>query len=206
VNKNNRRPLRYIPTGPKQPFSDANAIFNTTWLEMLFNGGHALHPQRTDDMPNYKIPSFTEQLANTDLSPVNDRQPLVGFSTLIHDIPLESFLDEKVLARSYADSYRLLFARAMSSILDKNFTTKIEVEGAQTIETDAVVLEPIFTYIVIGFLSVITLATVILLCLTTSRTLNLCSDPSTIGSVSLPHSDRYSMAHQHQNLGDGPRE
>lgn len=187
VNKNSRRPLRFVSTGPKQPFSDPHSIFNTTWLEMLLNGGVAFHRQRTDDLPNEKIPGFAEQLAKTNLSYVSDRQPLVGFSTLIHEIPLESFLDREVLARSYEDSYRLLFARAMSDVLKSNFTTRREVKGARMIGTDAVVLEPIFTYIVIGFLGAITLATIVLFYLSAKRTLNLRSDPSTTGSVSSPY-------------------
>ena len=187
VNKKDRRPLRYIPTGPKQPFSDTHMVFNTTWLEMLFNGGTTFHHSRTNNLPNDNIPNFAEQIAKTNLSLADETQPLVGFSTLIHETALEDFLDWKVLARSYADSYRLIFARAMTEVLDDSFEAIKEVKGVRTVVTDAVVLEPIFTYAVLGFLAVIILATTVLLYLSTKRTLNLFSDPSTIGSVSSTH-------------------
>ncbi|KAF1967336.1 hypothetical protein BU23DRAFT_483897, partial [Bimuria novae-zelandiae CBS 107.79] len=158
--------------------------FNTTWLETILNSGYSDNRIRVDELPNTKTPNFAEQVAETNLSFVNDRQPLVGFSTMIDRIPLEDFLDWRVLAHSYADSYRLLFARAMADVLDANFTTAAQVVGTRMLATDAVVLEPTFTLIVIGLLSVIVVATALLLCLSLRRKLNLRSDPSTIGTTS----------------------
>ena len=92
---------------------------------------------------------------------VNDRQPLVGFSIMIQKQPLEELLDWKVLAHAYTDVHRLLFARAVAEVLDYEFTNTMTVTGSRTIKTDAVVLEPIFTGIVVGILGVISVVTMV---------------------------------------------
>lgn len=185
VNGASKLPIQVVPLGPKLPLDDNNLVFNTTWLEMQLSGGFAYNPNRRDELPNKKITSFAGQIAATNLSFVDDREPLVGFSTFIDTRPLEDFLDWKVLARSYADSYRLLFARVMVDVLDDDFQTVEEVAGMQLLATEAVVVQPVFTYIVVGFLSVIGVATAVLLYLSAGRILGLFSDPCTIGSVRL---------------------
>lgn len=184
VNKKTQLPIRYSPLGPKQSLEDTNTVFNTTTLEMMFSGGIPNQRVRGDELPINEIPGFADQLAQTNLSWTNNRQALIGFSTLINDTPLEDLLDWRNLSRSYADAYRLLFARAMTSIMDVEFGSTKSIAGVRMLHTDAVTLEPIFTFIVAGFLSAIILATFVLLGLTVKRKLKLRSDPSTIGSVS----------------------
>lgn len=187
VQKSSNRPVRIVPLEQKQPLNDTHAILNTTVLEMLFSGGYPQTRTRLDELPNHKIPSLAAQLAETNVSFADDREPLVGFSVLMDQVPPEDLLDWKVLARSYADSYRLMFARAMVDVLDDGFNTTKTVTGTRRFETNAVGLEPVFTFIVMGFLGLIALSTTVLLCLSRSRNLSLRSDPSTIGSVSSFH-------------------
>lgn len=191
-------PIQVIPLGPKLPLNDTNIIFNTTWLEMQLSGGFPDYRIRQDELPNGKITSFAGQIATTNLSSIDDRQPLAGFSTFIAERPLEDFLDWKILARSYADSYRLLFARVMADVLDNSFQTIEEIPGTRALATNAVVLQPVFTYIVVGFLCVITVATAVLLYLNAGRMLDLVSDPCTIGSVSSSLRRNY-MNRPHRN-------
>ena len=184
VNKETQQPIRVLPLGPKESLDDANTVFNTTWLEMIFSGGIPDQRVRGDDIPIHRMPSLAEQVAQTNLSWTNDRQPLIGFSTLINENPLEDLLDWKTLSQSYAAAYQLLFARAMTDVLGSKFEDTKHITGVRVLRTDAVALEPVFTFIVIGFLSVIVLATIVLWVLTAKRELKLRSDPSTIGSVS----------------------
>ncbi|KAL1593815.1 hypothetical protein SLS60_010547, partial [Paraconiothyrium brasiliense] len=183
VERANKHPVRVVPLGPKQPLTETKNIFNTTLMEMLLNGGIPPNPPRENELPSRKVPNFIEHVMEKGLTWPSDRQPMVGFSTMIDDTPLEDFLDWKVLAQTYAKAYRLVFARAMVEVLDPSFTSLKEVAGSRSIATGSVVLEPLFTYIVIGFLCVIVVATIVLLFLSTTRTLNLRSDPSTIGTV-----------------------
>lgn len=193
VTKETQQPIQVLPLGPKERLDDTNKIFNVTWLEMLFSGGIPDQHIRRDDIPTEKIPSLAEQVAQTNLSWTNDRQPLVGFSTLINEIPLEDLLDWKTLSQAYTATYRLLFARAMTDVLNAKFGATRNITGTRMVRTDAVALEPIFTFIVIGFLSAIIFATIVLIGLTVQRKLRLRSDPSTIGSVSFWNNIQYSM-------------
>jgi hypothetical protein len=186
VHAGSRQPISVVPLGLKQPLDDTNNVFNTTLMEMLFSGGLPLNSPRENELPNRKVPNFIEQVVEKGLTSPADRQPMVGFSTMIDDTPLEDLLDWEVLSRSYAKAYRLVFARAMVEVLKNNFTITKEVAGSRSMTTDSVVLEPLFTYIVIGFLGIIAVATIVLLCLSMRRTLKLCSDPSTLGTVSRP--------------------
>ncbi|KAJ4346856.1 uncharacterized protein N0V89_010788 [Didymosphaeria variabile] len=185
VDRAKKQPVRVVPLGPKQPLKETNNIFNTTLMEMLLNGGIPPDPPRENELPGRKVPNFIEQVMEKGLTWPSDRQPMVGFSTMVDDTPLEDFLDWKVLAQTYAKAYRLVFARAMAEVLISNssFTSTQEVAGSRSIATGSVVLEPLFTYIVIGLLGVIAVVTMVLLLLSTTRTLNLRSDPTTIGTL-----------------------
>ena len=112
---------------------------------------------------------------------------MVGLAVAVGNRSLEDYLDWKVLSKSYADAYRLIFARAMVEVFNAStmaaFSTSDGILGQQRVMTEAVVLEPVFVYIVEGFLGVVSLCTIALLYLTLTRKRNLCSNPSTIASV-----------------------
>jgi hypothetical protein len=61
--------------------------------------------------------------------------------------------------------------------------TSRKTQGEQRVKTEAIVLEPVFVYIVGGFLGVVSIATIALLALTLTMKRNLKFNPSTIASV-----------------------
>lgn len=181
-----KRPLTVIPLGDKQPI--AIGMFNSTYLESQMNGGSG-YEVRGDTLPLKSLPDYLERIAETNVSlttgPTGSGtvQPMVGLALEVSKQPLEKYLDWKVLSKSYADAYRVLFARAMVDILDTDFQSSENITGLQQITTEAVVLEPVFTYIVEGLLGVISAATIVLLYLSITRQRNLRWDPNTIAGI-----------------------
>lgn len=181
-----RLPITITPTGDKQPL--ASNVFNSTYLQIQMNGGSS-YEIRGDNLPSVSLPDYLERIAETNVSLTTGSmgggtvQPMVGLSLAVSDRPLEDYLDWKVLSKSYADAYRLLFSRAMVDVLDRDFASSDSVTGQRTISIEAVVLEPVFTYIVEGLLGVVSIATLALLYLSVTRTRKLHSDPSTIASI-----------------------
>jgi hypothetical protein len=174
-------------TGDKEPL--APNLFNTSRLEQLMSSKSLGDEVRGDLLPMKSIPDYYDSIGRTNLSLTSGPQgagmvqPMVGLALAVSNLRLEEYLDWKVLAKSYADGYRLLFSRAMRDVLDQDFQTFDNVTGQVTDITEAVVLEPVFVYIVEGFLGAISLATIALLYLSVTRTKNLRSNPSTIAAV-----------------------
>ncbi|EMD86120.1 hypothetical protein COCHEDRAFT_1203266 [Bipolaris maydis C5] len=180
-------PSKVDPTGEKRPLQDG--IFNTTLLEELMDSISIAQEVRGDLLPTKAMPEYFDPIARTNLSLSTGPngaglvQPMVGLALSVSNRPLEEYLDWKVLAKSYADGYRLLFARAMREVLNQDFRSVETVTGRVVDNTEAVVLEPVFVYIVEGFLGVLSLATIALLYLSMTRKKPLRSNPSTIAAI-----------------------
>ncbi|KAI4937671.1 hypothetical protein J4E85_000106 [Alternaria conjuncta] len=175
------------PTGAKKPLE--SSLFNTTRLEQLMSSNSLGDEVRGDLIPSKSVPDYIDSIARTGLSlgsgPMGAGvvQPMVGLALAVSNLPLEDYLDWKVLAKSYADGYRLMFARAMRDVLDQDFRTSNNVTGHIIDTTEAVLMEPVFVYVVEGFLGAISLATIALLYLSLTRSKNLRSNPSTIAAI-----------------------
>ena len=191
----NQKPLNILPLEEKQLL--APDIFNTSTFEELLNAGSLGYEVRGDNLPAKSTPSYLEPLATSNISLTSGggglTQAMVGLAVGVDNQPLEGYLDWKVLSKSYADAYRLVFARAMVDVLGNDFQTSKNVMGERQIRTEAVVLEPVFIYIVEGLLGVVSLATLALLYLSLSRKRNLRTDPSTIASVMSIVADNQSL-------------
>jgi hypothetical protein len=187
-----RAPLKVQALAEKQPLEWD--VFNTTNFESIMNGGSIPGVSvRSDVVPTFSLPKYGDLVARTNLTMTN--MPMVGLAIGAGSRPLEDYLDWKVLSEAYADAYRLLFVRAMVDVLggdsnsstialgQQNFKTSKEVLGEQSITSEAVSLVPVFVHIVVGFLGVVSLATVALLFLSLVRKRNLRTDPSTIASI-----------------------
>ncbi|EUC44792.1 hypothetical protein COCMIDRAFT_97244 [Bipolaris oryzae ATCC 44560] len=180
-------PSKVDPVGEKKPLQDG--IFNTTLLEQLMNSISNAHEVRGDLLPTKAMPEYFDPIARTNLSLSTGPngaglvQPMVGLALSLSNRPLEEYLDWKVLAKSYADGYRLMFSRAMREVLNQDFRSVETVTGRVVDNTEAVVLEPVFVYIVEGFLGVVSLATIALLYLSVTRRKPLRSNPSTIAAI-----------------------
>jgi hypothetical protein len=177
-------PLNTTPLGEKQVLPWY--AFNVTWFEGVINSGAFGVEGRGDSLPAKGMPTYLETIAGTDLSAIGGfgtLQPMVGLAVSTSARPLQDYLDWRALSKSYADAYQLLFVRAMVDVLGNGPKSSKVVEGRQQITTETVTLEPIFVYIVEGFLSVVSLATIALLVISLIRKRRLGTDPSTIASI-----------------------
>jgi hypothetical protein len=65
---------------------------------------------------------------------------------------------------AYEAAYRVLFVNAMAEVLATNFTTTTkDSPGWRQVESEAVLLEPVFVYLVEGFLGAVSICALILL-------------------------------------------
>jgi hypothetical protein len=144
------QPLDVKATGERQPL--ASEIFDITMFETSLNTGSAVQRVRADILPTTAVPTYYGAIVNTELSRVDISgmaiHPMACLAALAGRQPLEAYLKWENLAKSYADAYRLMFARAMVDVLGNKFTTSNQVGGQQRLITEALVLEPIFVYVV----------------------------------------------------------
>jgi len=183
IDSHSKQPISFVALKPKQQLTGTK--FNTTWLEQMMSVGETLTVARGDVIPGSTVPSWVEQLADTDLTDTGENQPMVGMAAVIaqRTESLQDYLDWHVLASSYQQAWRLIFARAMADVLGGDLTDSKQVAGERTVFTEAVTLSSEFTYIVEGLLGVVSIVAVLLLLITSSRPKVLRSNPSTIASL-----------------------
>lgn len=204
VDRVTKSPIQVTALEDKQPLK--KDLFNATHWEAQMTTGASDFEVRGDNMPTVSVPDYLEYIADTNVSIGTGTdgggvvQRLVGLSLAVSELPLEDYLDWKVLSKSYADAYRLIFSRTMVDILGDDFATSEDMRGYQQYTTEAVVLEPVFTYIVEGILGTISLATIMLLYLSITRTRHLRTDPSTIASVMSLVADNEPLLVDFENL------
>ncbi|KAJ4993417.1 hypothetical protein SVAN01_00965 [Stagonosporopsis vannaccii] len=204
VDRISQRPLKVVTLEGKQPLN--KDIFNATHWEAQMTTGSSSRDIRGKSLPMTAVPDYVEYMAMTNLSITTGSagagfvQRLVGLSLAVSALPLEEYLDWKVLSKSYADAYRLIFSRTMVDILGDGFSSSEVSMGVQQYTTEAVVLEPVFVYIVEGLLGAISVATIMLLYLSTTRARNLRADPSTIASIMSLVADNESLLTEFENL------
>jgi hypothetical protein len=86
----------------------------------------------------------------------------MAFTQTKHD--LHEFSDPLIMKNAYEAAYRFLFVNAMAEVLATNFTTTTrESPGRRLVETEAVLLEPVFVYLVEGFLGAVSVCALVLL-------------------------------------------
>jgi hypothetical protein len=175
-----KAPLAVIALANREPLEWD--IFNTTNLEMIMNSGSTVKV-RGDALPTMSLPDYRDEVARLNLTLAPSLMPMVGLAIGASTRPLGEYLDWQVLSTAYADAYRLLFVRAMVDVLNNGTEFLKDVSGQQHATSQAVVLEPVFVHIVVGFLGVVSVATIALLVLTFIRRRNLRTDPSTIASI-----------------------
>lgn len=178
-----KRPTHFEPLGQKRQAD--NTLFNSTWMEQILNGGWTGSFLRGDGLPDMTIPNYMEKVADMNVSWISDPQPMMNLAILAgKQTELDNYLDWRLLASSYQTAYRLLFSRAMIDVLAaREYSSHNTVSGQLVSNTSAVILEPVFTYIVVGILgALIVLATILLYQSVTTHTV-LRQDPGTIASL-----------------------
>ena len=181
VDSRTKAPIQVVTTSTKRPLSADK--FNTTWMLDLLEVGLVGVQARGDAFPDNFMPSWYDQMLDTGLSWPTNTNPMTSMAVAIENRPLPDYIDWRVLADAYQKAWGLLFARAMVDALGVEAATLDQVDGWRTVTTDAVVLEPIFTYIVEGLLGVVSIVASILLFISCTRRTALHSNPSTVASV-----------------------
>lgn len=197
-----KEPQKIDPLGDKKilPWN----IFNSSMFETSLNAGTLGFEIRSDALPSNELPTYLESLAKTNISILTGGggviQPMVGLAFSLGTRPLADYLDWQVLSKAYADAYRLLFARAMVVVLGNDFADAIEATGTSRITTEAVILEPVFVYIVEGFLGAVSLLAIALFALSFMRMRKLRTNPSTVASLMAIVADNASLLSDFSDL------
>lgn len=125
---------------------------------------------------------------------------MAGFITGASNYSVEELLDPEALRAAYEATYRIIFARSMVEILDQDFTNTQVINGSTSYVMAAVVVVPVFTYIVQGLLGFISLCSIALAIISIRRKWSLHSDPATIASVMALVSDNPALLHDFAKL------
>jgi len=188
-----KAPVGVITLGPKQNLSDN--LFNVNDFENTLASGTRSPTFNENMLPVTRLPRYLDDLKGLS-QVVNSKGGIILHSMAAMAVTaggpnLGKYLDPAELAKSYEIAYRLLFARAMVDVLKTDFTSQTaETYGQELLESQAVVLEPIFTHLVQALLGFVSLAAMSLMFIRfrTRNHASLLSDPGK--SVATFHDDR----------------
>jgi hypothetical protein len=156
-------------------------MFNSSDFEAAMSMGNDDLGTRTD-FPTALWPNQESFLANTPLNMAYLRK-MTPFAIGSFQVPMDEYLDPSVLDQSYQAAYRLLFARHMSDVLSSEIDKEAISTGFHQYTTQAIILVPVFTYVVTAFLALTVLLAVALAYYSWVRDLRLHSDPATISAA-----------------------
>jgi hypothetical protein len=138
-------------------------LFNTTLFHSRLSAGNWQSRTRSDSLPLDTLSKFLDNDASTNVTAPDI--PTLAMTLIAARHRLKDLLNPQSLGEAYEVVYRLSFARAMAEILRTDFFTAIsQTIGIQAQQVDAVVLEPVFTYLVETLLGVVSVEAMILLC------------------------------------------
>lgn len=158
INAVTGHPSHVAPRGAKRPISAD--VFNTTVFEDTLAAGERQILTREATIPVTRLASCLEYLSSSDLTPsVFATSPLMTTVMSEWTDRFEELLDPKRLGEAYESIYQLFFARAMADILKPNSSASETVKtGRRGEQIEAVVLEPVFVYLVEVFLGLISVS------------------------------------------------
>ncbi|KZM28707.1 uncharacterized protein EKO05_0009920 [Ascochyta rabiei] len=183
IDAKTRAPINITTTSGKRALPAEK--WNSTYFEQQMNTGQ-LNEFIRGALPLDKWPDQLETISTHPVSLINfatDIQPMAGYIIGASQRPLEELLDSRALAAAYESVYRIVFARSMVQILDQDFTTTFNSSGRYDYEAAAIVVVPVFTYIVEGLLGFVSVCGIILLLISLKLTWKIRSDPATIASI-----------------------
>ncbi|KAF1847952.1 uncharacterized protein K460DRAFT_363966 [Cucurbitaria berberidis CBS 394.84] len=182
VDASTQRPLKIEAKSEKVPLPAET--WDSKFFEDQMNGGK--QEQIRDTLPLKYWPDQLETLSTVPLSLAPEGLALVTMAGLVvgaSQRSLADLLDPEALRAAYETTYRIIFARSMVEILDQKFTNTRTVNGSTEHMTAAVVVVPVFTYLVEGLLGFVSLCSIALIVISIRRKWSLHSDPATIASV-----------------------
>ncbi|KAB2578245.1 hypothetical protein DBV05_g3192 [Lasiodiplodia theobromae] len=174
-----RSPLHVVTTGPKVPLRES--LFNTTSFEWGMNSGREQFKNR-GDYPIISWPSMKDQVQDMDLD-LTYLGPMAGFAIAAYQRPAIDYLDPDLLKASYQAAYRLLFSRQMVDVLSSELDSSTATGGTRQYTSRAVIVVPVFAYLVEGLLGLVIIFAAFLLYISMARPRNLSSNPGNIGSM-----------------------
>ncbi|KAJ4983537.1 hypothetical protein SVAN01_10953 [Stagonosporopsis vannaccii] len=186
VDARTNAPIEYVAQGEERQLP--SELFNTSVFEETLVLGQRQALIRDNVLPGYTIPKYLEQVPDTDLTTGFRSQlpPMAAMAMMASKNRLPELLDPQALADAYLLVYQLLFARAMTDVLKTDFSAATsEVVGQRVERLEAVVLEPVFTYLVEAFLGLVSVAAIVMLGIgyLHSTRKHLVDDPGSIAAV-----------------------
>lgn len=183
ISAQTKSPIHITAIGEKEQLPTEK--WNSTFFEYQMNTGRN-NGENRGALPFAVWPDQLETLSTLPLS-LGDQgavlQAMAGYVVGAARRPLEELLDPEVLRTAYEATYRIIFARSMLEILDQEFVSPDVVQGELLHTMRAIVVVPVFTYVVEGLLGVVSLCSIVLLVISMRRKWNLRSDPVTIASI-----------------------
>lgn len=166
-------------------------LFNSTLFENAMNTGVAStdstgpppdgYTLRTD-FPTQQWPDQASYLEKTAFDTAN-LAPMVPFAIGATQFEMDDYLNGTNLANAYQSAYRVLFARQLADVLSSSLDNSTTNRAVFAYTTQAIALEPAFTYAVESLLAVATISAIGLLFYNRQRPSHLAADPSTISSL-----------------------
>lgn len=153
-------------------------VFNTSDFEAAMSQGTERNPMRTL-FPTSNWPDQTSFVANMPIN-LQTLPRMAPFAIGSTQRSAVEYLDGDLLADSYQRAFQILFARTMAEVFPKSLNLTSKMSGQRQFTTQAIIVVPVFAYIAQGLLATTILLILWLLIISTSRTLNLTADPSTI--------------------------
>lgn len=155
-----RHPKAVRLQGVRRPLSAD--IFNTTVFEDVVASAVRQVQIGEESLPGNQFPDCAGQLYDTSFDTTSGSEPITNMVVAMNKHRLQDLQDPESLAAAYESAYQLLFAGSMTEILKTDFSdTTSAGSGIREARLEAVVLEPLFTHLVTGFLAVVSVAMMI---------------------------------------------
>ncbi|THX68971.1 hypothetical protein D6D05_09204 [Aureobasidium pullulans] len=171
-----------VPVGSKQPLP--GNLINITDLEWSMSQGYELNINR-GSFPTSSWPDPHERV-HTNFPEVYWTYYLPFMASLAlgaYQRPTAEYLDAETLKDSYQAAFRLLLARKLADILSTDFNDTDAVLATRHYQTQAVIMVPVFVYVVQGFLATTTIIALLIFSIPSWKKTNLVREPATIASL-----------------------
>ncbi|GAD93567.1 hypothetical protein MYCGRDRAFT_110449 [Paecilomyces variotii No. 5] len=114
---------------------------------------------------------------------VDSSSNLTPFALRITGLPGPALFQPENMQNAFEAAHQMLFALAAQAVLRSPSDTMPMTKGIAAASVRAVVMVPVFTYLVIGFLCAVVILTIALLCIYRKRTLKLPHGPNSVASM-----------------------
>lgn len=114
---------------------------------------------------------------------VDSTSNLTPFALRITGLPAAALFQPENMQNAFEAAHQMLFALAVQAVLRSPSNTMPGTQGIAAASVRAVVMVPVFTYLVIGFLCAVVILTIALVCIYRGRALKLPHGPNSVAST-----------------------